>query len=54
MTLKQCIFFKEVEIIHESVMDLQYRPGDVVFLNIKSDKINVFSKDGNRNFSREI
>ena len=44
---------QEIEIIHESVMDLEYKTGDIVSLNIKVDKINVFSKDGTRNLSRE-
>ena len=38
-----------IEIIHESVMDSGFKPGDTVYLNIKIEKINVFSKDGNRN-----
>ena len=38
-----------IEIIHESVMDSSFRKGDTIYLNIKTDKINVFSKDGNRN-----
>ena len=42
-----------IEIIHESVMDSNYKPGDTVYLNIKSEKINVFSKDGNRNLISE-
>jgi len=38
-----------VEIIHESVMESTYKPGDTVYLKIKTEKINIFSKDGNRN-----
>jgi len=45
---------QEIEIIHESVLDLDYKKGDTVYLNIKVDKINVFSEDGNRNLSHEI
>ena len=41
-----------IEIIHESVMDSSFRRGDTVYLTIKSEKINVFSKDGNRNLIR--
>ncbi len=44
---------QNIEIIHESVMNSVFRTGDTVFLNIKVDKINAFSKDGSRNFSRE-
>jgi iron(III) transport system ATP-binding protein len=44
---------QHVEIIHESVMDSDFKPGDTVFLSIKSHKINVFSQDGKRNLSRE-
>ncbi len=44
---------QEIEIIHESVMDNRFASGDTVNLNIKIDKINVFSKDGKRNFCRE-
>lgn len=39
------------EIIHESAMDSPFKPGDAVFLSIKTDKINVFSKDGTRNLT---
>ncbi len=42
-----------VEIIHESVMGNNLKSGDTVYLNIKVDKINVFSKDGNRNLIHE-
>jgi iron(III) transport system ATP-binding protein len=38
-----------VEIIHESTMDSQFKPGDTVSLRIKTDNINVFSRDGTRN-----
>ena len=41
-----------IEIIHESVMDSTFKAGDTVYLNIKAEKINVFSKDGNRNLIR--
>ena len=41
-----------IEIIHESVMDGSFKPGDTVYLSIKTEKINVFSKDGNRNLIR--
>lgn len=41
-----------IEIIHESVMDSTFKPGDTVYLSIKTEKINVFSKDGNRNLIR--
>lgn len=42
-----------IEIIHESVMDSRFKPGDTVYLNIKTEKINVFSKDGNQNLISE-
>ncbi|MBL7006978.1 MAG: ABC transporter ATP-binding protein [Spirochaetia bacterium] len=38
-----------VEIIHESDMIRSFKPGDIVYLNIKTEKINVFTEDGNRN-----
>jgi len=38
-----------VEIIHESDMNSSFKPGDTVYLSIKTEKINVFTKDGNRN-----
>jgi iron(III) transport system ATP-binding protein len=41
-----------IEIIHESVMDSTFKPGDTVYLSIKTEKINVFSRDGNRNLIR--
>ncbi len=41
-----------IEIIHESVMDGSFKPGDTVYLSIKTEKINAFSKDGNRNLIR--
>jgi len=44
---------KDVEIIHESVMDSDFKRGDKVFLDLKIDKINVFTNDGSRNLSRE-
>jgi iron(III) transport system ATP-binding protein len=44
---------QNIEIIHESVMDSIFSVGDTVYLNIKVDKINSFSKDGFRNLSRE-
>ena len=44
---------QNIEIIHESVMNSVFRTGDTVYLNIKVDKINAFSKDGSRNLSRE-
>jgi iron(III) transport system ATP-binding protein len=43
---------KTIEIIHESAMDSRYERGDTVRLSIKTEKINVFSKDGNRNLIR--
>jgi len=42
---------KEVEIIHESDMENRYKPGQKVFLRLKTEKINVFSQDGSRNLS---
>lgn len=42
-----------VEIIHESVMESDFKSGDTVYLKIKTEKINVFTKDGNRNLIRE-
>jgi iron(III) transport system ATP-binding protein len=39
------------EIIHESAMDNRYKPGDAVSLRIKTDRINVFSRDGTRNLT---
>ena len=44
---------QHVEIIHESVMESDFKPGDTVYLSIKAHKINVFSQDGKRNLSRE-
>ena len=44
---------QNIEIIHESDMNSVFRAGDTVYLNIKVDKINAFSKDGSRNLSRE-
>ncbi|MBN2050918.1 MAG: ABC transporter ATP-binding protein [Spirochaetales bacterium] len=44
---------QSVEIIHESQMDSNFKPGDTVYLTVKADKINVFSRDGKRNLSRE-
>ena len=44
---------QHVEIIHESVMNSDFKPGDTVYLSIKAHKINVFSQDGKRNLSRE-
>ena len=44
---------QSIEIIHESSMDKRFAPGDSVYLTIKTEKINVFSKDGNRNLIRE-
>lgn len=38
-----------IEVIHESIMDSSFKTGDTVYLDIKIEKINVFSKDGNRN-----
>jgi iron(III) transport system ATP-binding protein len=43
-----------IEIIHESVMESSFKPGDTVYLSIKTDKINVFSKDGNRNLTSAV
>jgi len=40
-----------IEIIHESSMDSTFKAGETVYLRIKTDKINVFSKDGKRNLS---
>lgn len=42
---------KDVEIIHESIMDSDFKAGDKVYLDLKIEKINVFSKDGNRNLT---
>ena len=44
---------QNIEIIHESDMNSVFQTGDTVYLNIKADKINAFSKDGSRNLSRE-
>jgi len=44
---------QNLEIIHESVMNSVFQTGDRVYLNIKIDKINAFSKDGSRNLNRE-
>ncbi len=38
-----------IEVIHESIMDSSFKTGDTVYLDLKKEKINVFSKDGNRN-----
>ncbi|MBT3273431.1 MAG: ABC transporter ATP-binding protein [Spirochaetales bacterium] len=43
---------KVVEIIRESVMDAIFKPGDAVYLSLETEKINVFSNDGNRNLIR--
>ena len=40
-----------IEIIHESSMDSMYKAGDSVRLQIRTDKLNVFSKDGKRNLA---
>lgn len=40
---------RTVEIIHESTMEEQFKHGDMVWLSVKTEKLNVFSKDGNRN-----
>jgi len=40
-----------IEIIHESAMDALFKPGDAVDLRIRTEKINVFSKDGTRNLT---
>jgi iron(III) transport system ATP-binding protein len=40
-----------IEIIHESAPENRFRNGDPVNLRIKTDKINVFSKDGTRNLT---
>jgi len=40
-----------IEIIHESVVGGGFKAGDTVYLKIKTDKINVFSKDGQRNLT---
>jgi len=40
-----------IEIIHESIMNSGFKVGDTVYLRIKTEKINVFSKDGNRNLT---
>ena len=42
-----------VEIIHESVMDSPFNTGDEVFLELKTEKINVFTRDGRENLSHE-
>ena len=41
-----------IEIIHESVLNSGFKPGDTVYLSIKAEKINVFSQDGIRNLIR--
>ncbi len=38
-----------IEIIHESVMDSPFKIGDEVQLTLKSEKINIFTRDGSRN-----
>ena len=42
-----------VEIIHESVMDSPFNAGDEVFLEMKTEKMNVFTRDGRENLSHE-
>jgi len=42
---------QSIEIIHESVVSGGFKAGDSVYLKIKADKINVFSKDGQRNLT---
>ncbi len=42
---------QSIEIIHESVVSGGFKAGDTVYLKIKADKINVFSKDGQRNLT---
>lgn len=43
-----------VEIIHESSLQDMLKPGEEVFLTIKSHKINVFSEDGTKNLIGEV
>ena len=40
-----------VEIIHESVMESPFGSGDEVWLTLKPEKINVFTRDGDRNLT---
>ncbi len=42
-----------VEIIHESEMDSPFNIGDEVNLELRTGKINIFSRDGSRNLSHE-
>ena len=42
-----------VEIIHESVMDSHFAIGEDIDLVIKTEKINVFTRDGERNLTHE-
>jgi len=40
---------QDIEIIHESEMNSPFKTGDNVWLTLKNEKINVFTRDGNRN-----
>ena len=42
---------QDIKIIHESEMNSGFKAGDAVSLRIKSEKINVFSRDGIRNLT---
>lgn len=43
---------QKVEIIHESDISNIYKTGEDIYLSIKTNKINVFSKDGSKNLLR--
>ncbi len=42
---------KEIEIVHESVMHRSFTAGETVYLRIKQEKINIFTRDGSRNLT---
>jgi iron(III) transport system ATP-binding protein len=44
----------KAQIIQESTIDEILRPGETVFLQVKSEKINIFSEDGNRNYGKGV
>ncbi len=44
---------QDIEIIHESEMNSPFQAGDNVWLTLKNEKINVFTRDGNRNLIHE-
>ncbi|MCK5737155.1 MAG: ABC transporter ATP-binding protein, partial [Spirochaetaceae bacterium] len=44
---------QDVEIIHESEMNSPFKAGDDVWLTLKTEKLNVFTRDGNRNLIHE-